>query len=279
MKQHDYELLPSWQNINQHHHDIDEICYDLKHKIPLNCFWHTRWYDNYYKLDLCNSIAPAEWYYKNQLFDHALTENPLKPTDRCFLFTDIFDEEELHMQMLGLPLAKHFDIAHLFFFFDPHDDYYDVYFLGMPNEVKNANEIYLRNLHHIEQFIKNYNIKADHIISNAKRQRLLQHEPMISKYLLSSVNKTLRLIPNSDQKHFFNANLTRREIECLYWFKQGKTVPEMSIIMNISKRTTETYVANLKAKFGCVNLFQLGGIIGRYNKFFDLLFREVAQLY
>lgn len=279
MRQHDYELLPSWQNIQNYHHDIDQICDDLRHKIPLNCFWHTRWYDNQNKLDLCNIIEPAHWYYKNRLFNHSILENPLKPTTKSFLFADIFDEEEVHMQKLGLPLGKYFNIAHLFFIFDPHDDYYDVYSFALPREVNNSTEMYLSNIQAIYQFIESYNVKAEQIIAKAKKQTLLQTESMINKYLLSSVNQTLKLIPSDEFNNLFCAKLTCREIECLYWFKQGKTVPEMSIIMDISKRTTETYVASLKSKLGCVSLFQLGSLIGKYERLFNLLFRDVARLY
>jgi len=52
--------------------------------------------------------------------------------------------------------------------------------------------------------------------------------------------------------------LTPREKECAYWLFYGKTVPEIALILNVSKRTIEKFIVNIKEKFNCYTLFQLG---------------------
>ena len=59
--------------------------------------------------------------------------------------------------------------------------------------------------------------------------------------------------------------LTKRELECVCWMRQGKTAEEVAIILGISKRTVEQHITSMKKKFGCTTLFQLGGIIGKLS--------------
>ncbi len=53
-------------------------------------------------------------------------------------------------------------------------------------------------------------------------------------------------------------NLSSRELDCIRWLLKGKTVPEIAIILDISHRTVEKFILNLKTKLGCYSLFQLG---------------------
>lgn len=52
-----------------------------------------------------------------------------------------------------------------------------------------------------------------------------------------------------DQDNLFN--LSKREFECLFFILRGKTAKQTAEIMNLSKRTVETYIENLKNKFAC----------------------------
>ena len=49
------------------------------------------------------------------------------------------------------------------------------------------------------------------------------------------------------------ASLTRRESEVMDWLRQGKTSPEIAIILGCSIRTIEKHVANLYRKIGVRN--------------------------
>jgi DNA-binding CsgD family transcriptional regulator len=52
--------------------------------------------------------------------------------------------------------------------------------------------------------------------------------------------------------------LSQRELECIQWLYKGKTVPEIALILNISKRTAEKHILNIKNKLQCYTLLQLG---------------------
>lgn len=46
-------------------------------------------------------------------------------------------------------------------------------------------------------------------------------------------------------------NLSNRELECLFLILRGKTAKQIAEIMDLSKRTVEFYIENIKNKFGC----------------------------
>lgn len=48
-------------------------------------------------------------------------------------------------------------------------------------------------------------------------------------------------------------NLTSRQAECLFFLLRHKTIQQISLILNLSVRTIETYVEQLKIKFYCPN--------------------------
>jgi len=59
------------------------------------------------------------------------------------------------------------------------------------------------------------------------------------------------------QDYFQTPKLTPRESEFLKWLAIGKTMEEISIIMNISYRTCVDYSEKLKKKFNCVSKNQI----------------------
>jgi DNA-binding CsgD family transcriptional regulator len=54
-----------------------------------------------------------------------------------------------------------------------------------------------------------------------------------------------------------NMYFTKREAECMTWLLKGKTINSIATILNLSPRTVEYYVKNMKAKIGCRTKFEL----------------------
>ncbi len=50
-----------------------------------------------------------------------------------------------------------------------------------------------------------------------------------------------------------HTSLTRREIEVMSWLREGKTAPEIAVILSFSVRTVEKHLANLYRKLGVQN--------------------------
>jgi DNA-binding CsgD family transcriptional regulator len=66
------------------------------------------------------------------------------------------------------------------------------------------------------------------------------------QYTLSLEERTTRLTPDS----LTRLGLSPREAEVLYWLVQGKTNPEIGIILTLSARTVQTHVLRVYQKLG-----------------------------
>lgn len=50
---------------------------------------------------------------------------------------------------------------------------------------------------------------------------------------------------------------TKREAECMVLLLKGKTISNVANVLNLSPRTVEYYIKNMKSKLGCRTKFEL----------------------
>jgi DNA-binding CsgD family transcriptional regulator len=72
--------------------------------------------------------------------------------------------------------------------------------------------------------------------------------------IINNDGRLFALKPEVDNKGTYF--LSRREKETLSWCSKGKTAAEIAIILDISRRTVEWYLAEAKRKLGSVNVMQ-----------------------
>ena len=58
--------------------------------------------------------------------------------------------------------------------------------------------------------------------------------------------------------------LTKRELSCAYFLLQGKSNKEIAQKLNISPRTVEDYVSNIRFKIKCKNRSELISILCKW---------------
>lgn len=73
---------------------------------------------------------------------------------------------------------------------------------------------------------------------------------LIGAYMSSAYHSVLHPAEGSE------AELTRRELECLYWTAQGKTAWEVSRLLDVSERTVQFHIRNACAKLNAVSKHQ-----------------------
>ncbi len=74
------------------------------------------------------------------------------------------------------------------------------------------------------------------------------------------------VIPNNIQINNKSVHLTNREAECLQYLMEGKSAKETAYLMNISKRTVDTYLDNLRMKTSCrTKIILLGKLQNIYS--------------
>lgn len=76
---------------------------------------------------------------------------------------------------------------------------------------------------------------------------------VLAKEVTTTVELSERVaIWNGNQREAFQPAtvLTRREGEVMAWLRQGKTCPEIAVILGLSQRTVEKHVSNIYRKTG-----------------------------
>ncbi|MBN2690200.1 MAG: helix-turn-helix transcriptional regulator [Gammaproteobacteria bacterium] len=60
---------------------------------------------------------------------------------------------------------------------------------------------------------------------------------------------------------FPNIHFSKREAQCMFYLIHGKTIKKTAELLNLSPRTVEFYLKNIKAKTGCKKKPQLIGMV------------------
>lgn len=131
------------------------------------------------------------------------------------------------------------------------------------------NEFYVQNVDVLKSFILHF---KDKLYSNKRllkafdfkfnsRQEQCQYDAADAQ--LPAPQKAAFLKALKIKRYFHQGCLnhgyfTARELQCMYWFSQGKTAIEVGLILSITDRMIKEHVKNIKEKLGCRNLFQIG---------------------
>lgn len=131
------------------------------------------------------------------------------------------------------------------------EDGFGFYNLGAKSADSSIINRYVNSLDQYENFILSFQEKANTMLRVAKNLKLCLN----SESAIKGAKKS--------GYQFGNLYLTERELECVNYLSRGKTAEEIAIILNISKRTVETHIKNIKRKMNCYNQFRLGYLLGR----------------
>ena len=126
-------------------------------------------------------------------------------------------------------------------------------------------EFYLNNLDILKKFFLYFKSAAKDMIDISDKNKTIdilfhdknQNLHKVDPGKVLEFNKKLftkRYHLSTGQKEF---NLSMREIECLFYKSQGQTAKEIARECELSPRTIETYLNNIKVKSGMTNLNQL----------------------
>jgi DNA-binding CsgD family transcriptional regulator len=98
---------------------------------------------------------------------------------------------------------------------------------------------------------------------------ITSHHSRLINFLLDNTNQLKKILVNAPAKRNTSLNrvyltianeniyLTPREVQCISCLFEGKTAKEIAKILNISPRTVEYYIAQLKLKLQCRTVTEL----------------------
>lgn len=160
-----------------------------------------------------------------------------------------------------LVAKERFGIKSPMVIFRKFDDHYEGFFFDLHD--KKAYEKYLQNFDLFENFIFYYKDKAHKILEKAAENRLQVHEQHLQEK--ASIVTTSDLKEQNDKllpKQYFlyhrskNYAVSSREYQCLSLLAHGEKIKEIARSINLSARTVESHLVNLKHKLDLDTLSQ-----------------------
>lgn len=188
--------------------------------------------------------------------DPSLVDPAIMQSGVCFPATHQHREFQ---DTLVKQASDRFDLHHALAIIEKTELGCDYYFLGAPKQHHGAINVYINHLNLLKKDFASYfryetlpllkniddhavdlkSLKKEHYTKPSHPLSPLLEQALSSHHFLEDINVR--------QKIF----LTPREKECLHWYRLGKTAKETARILNLSPRTVEGYLDNIKRKFGC----------------------------
>ena len=256
-------FLTSYQEVRQ-------ICAPLFQFLNITHFDWIRTYVDGTRARLSTQPEWVEHYFNQQYFkDSQLERYPS-------LYQSGFSVWDYALGVGGSPvhnilkdMRENFNRDHGLSILKVYDGYMDNFIFTSTRENGEINEVYLRNLIPLEKFTIYFINAAAKLILEAEKNKI--KIPLTSEEFYSSDNSAL--MNSTKLSQFYEAikvenvavrvedkiiALSKQETKCLFYLRQGKRAKEIATILNLSPRTIEYYISNIKTK---INRFNIDDII------------------
>lgn len=251
---------------------IANICKPLA-KLGITYFHYIKSYHDNSRISLSNHQAWSEHYYNKKYYQNpAFDKTPAKNKNSCYLWLNFKDK------LVFKELRESFNIDHGLTLAKPSNDHCEFYYFGTNAENDQILSFYLNNFILLERFCQYFMSEAYDIIQHAEKarlkipkaeKRLVQtaseisaEETLIESFIAETTVKTYRF---SHQGKLIS--LSARQVACIQGLLQGETAKSIANKLNISFRTVETYIDDVKQKVNCHRKLDL-------IRFFDKIFKH-----
>lgn len=253
------QLIDYWMKLA--HTNISNICNPLL-EFGITYFLYIKKFDDGSQIELTNNIPWSEYYYqKSYCFLDPFQKNIEYPEKSKFLWTGLSCQEILN------DMRQFFHIDHGFTMTTKLQDSHEVFHFGGNKNNPQLINFFLNKEYILKRFILYFKDKLDHLIKQCEKKRIVLVKDNISdiqkniSYSKMSISQKFSESMPIDKYYLgedSHTYLTKREIECLKWHFAGKTAYDISMLLNISKRTAEIHLENSRHKLNCLKQSQLG---------------------
>jgi DNA-binding CsgD family transcriptional regulator len=237
--------------------DVADICEPLQKYLQIAHFSFVRIYDNGERAHLSMNPELQEFFYKKfhtYVQRDNLTNNTKGLHNGYTRWDDMFTFE------LFSDVKQYFNTANGLVLVNKENDFVELMFIGGIAADLEGTERYIAHLDLLEQFLVYFKQRAAHLLTKAEKQRILTPAtpvttplPKIYSSLTSARRQQFLQELNSDR-----LKITPREHECLQYIAQGLSMKQIAEQCgNISPRTVEHHLENIKSKFGCNKMTQV----------------------
>lgn len=256
----------------QHSEDISNKFNGILRKINVDKFWFIRiYYDDNSRLILTNFPEWIEYFYKQGLYkdDNIIRAEFLQ--EPGFYSWDFFRDELPFVEGKEKFMISKGGVTIL----RKNDTYSDIYCFSKLNETSLGIDIVNQWHTLLERFIFYFKENIDSLINDLSKSRINLNDlyyknvkyltlklgtfekEAIESFLKETVVKKIFL---TDGKY-----LTNRESVCIKYMLNGHSAKETAKLLNISNRTVEAYISNVKRKFDFNRVHEIFKILCEFN--------------
>jgi len=162
---------------------------------------------------------------------------------------------------LKIPLyaaAYDFNMWQGFNIYTREKDFVEYCYFHSNRESSDLSNFYLNNIRELEHFILYFKSEAFDIIDTSDSEKLAHLRESVLKREEKNFPSTKNIFfDQTPVKKFFIKGplshlwLSKQEAGCAYYLSIGKSMKEIGRILNISPRTVESYISNIKNKTNC----------------------------
>lgn len=225
-----YKKLPAFNLVAE----MNELCLPLFRVIGANYFDYNRVYNDNSFLTLTSDASWLEHFFKRK---YKLC-TALKRSGAHLW-------EAYYYQSPTLDAKVNFNHDHGITIINKQDNYVEYVDIAAPTSHREITSFYLNNFDYIENFISEFMDKSANLIAIAEKS-LIQLPNVLC-------------CPKDDKSNLWIQDIliSNREKQCLELYLTGNTAKETAKILQLSHRTVEEYINNLKNKLGCLNKREL----------------------
>ncbi len=259
-------ILPPEDIMFTFNQEMYEICKPLE-LLGITFFNYLKIFKDGSRIDLNSNQGITDYYYyKSDAYIGQCVEwNPFELSEGFMLWSN-FDDKAWNV------MAEVFNTTHGITFLQKHEHYCELFHFAAAKDNHRIVNFYINNQDLLKSFMLYFKDKGKKLIERAEEYKIIiQNYQQIAadfpppqngvwgleQHTLDQFMQQLTInrayIPSSQQNY-----LTKQELICLKWAAKGKSAEEIALILNISKRTCETHLDNIKNKLNCHKQLMLG---------------------
>lgn len=222
------------------YHEVDEIIAPLKDFFGITSFVYQKNFDDGSEIRLSNQPAWMHYFYEHELYKKSFFERPPSEFSKARL---VWAGLTIHNPILEK--AREFNIDHGITFVEPCVGGCEFFFIGTTVDHPQARAKCLSNLDLIERFLDYFREKAQSLIEQAAKQKIIIPNKFIQAPTWFGVEEVNR---DAFLNRLMPIDLTARQLDCVRLLVKGYSMKMIAQELNISPRTVESYVEQIKVK-------------------------------
>lgn len=255
-------ILPEDHIIYTSSSNMKQICAPLKNCFDITHFSYVQIYPDLSRIHLDTNAIWSEVFYKNvhqYYLNTGVTE--------CQHWSSGFALMSSLAEKDCITDARQFDIGNGIVIAHHSNTQTELYFFALPANAQEASLIrILTHLDLIHKFINYFKVRSANIIEQASKNPIILPFLKESKVVNHFSNEIRQSFINQlECENWLNSFFTKRELDCIHYLTLGMTCREIGEILQISHRTVEHYLDNIKTKLGVLKKSQIVRKITQMN--------------